>query len=459
MPRRFLMSSEFGGRHARWRKTYKARPYSVTCAELGLPEHLWTELGSYQEANRWWEAKRREIDNPLEVERERIFRRLKELEDGDDESTLAHKQFLAEVSPHVFAPPVVKKPGITVGESLDQYYAVQLVNAEPSSLVRLHSFVRDFKALTLPSPDSQPGAVVLSADMPLTVIDEGKVLQVYHYVDKVKGDGDADKDRTMGASKVRYFGMFRAFVGYCAEMSYIPSPMNIRSKRLSWKVDTKAKNMPDWDVVRDFLNKLPERLRLYALLALNTGMNNTDIAHLEEGQIDLKRRTLRRKRVKTEGWEKVPTVLYSLWDETVRLLRQEMTTGAAYALLDRGGKPLYVESKNAGGKPKLYDKVKSQWRDTLGRSSERPFTLKDFRDFGSLLLQNSPFRTYRVSWLGHTPKQVDEKNYSGEEDARAACKWMEEVIFHGLPIKDEYDDEEIPSQNKANGRPTSRRKK
>ena len=103
--------------------------------------------------------------------------------------------------------------------------------------------------------------------------------------------------------------------------------------------------------------------------------------------------------------------------------------------------------------------MKSQWRDTLGRSSERPFTLKDFRDFGSLLLQNSPFRTYRVSWLGHTPKQVDEKNYSGVEDVRAACRWMEQVIFHGLPIKGEDDDEETPSRNKPNGRPTSRRKK
>ena len=142
---------------------------------------------------------------------------------------------------------------------------------------------------------------------------------------------------------------------------------------------------------------------------------------------------------------------------TIAMCR-EMSAKESKALLDRGGKPLYVESKNAGGKPKLYDKVKSQWRDTLGRSSERPFTLKDFRDFGSLLLQNSPFRTYRVSWLGHPPKQVDEKNYSGEEDTRDACKWMEQVIFHGLSINSE-DDEETWSRNKPKGRPTNRSKK
>lgn len=434
------MAPDFGGRHARWRKTYKGKSYSVTCADLGLPEHLWTELGSYQDANRWWEAKRRDIDKPLEVERERIVRRLKEIEDESDQLIVANKQFLAEVAPEVFAPPVITTPSITIGVALDQYYDLQLVNSEPSSLIRLHSFVRDFKSLTLPLVDDQPGVVVLSADMPLTVIDEGKVLQVFHYVDKVKVEA---------SSKVRYFGMFRAFVAHCAEMNLIPSPKNIRSKKLTWEVTTTAKEMPDWDEVRDFLKNLPDRLRLYALLALNTGMNNTDIAYLEEHQINFNRRTLRRKRVKTEGWVKVPTVLYYLWDETLHLLQQEIVKGAAYALLDKAGKPLYVESKNPGAKPKLYDKVKSQWRDTLGRSSERPYTVKDFRDFGSLLLQNGPYRSYQVSWLGHTPKEVHETNYSGEEDARDACKWMEQVIFHGLPIRAEEEDEaELFTQGK-----------
>ena len=441
MPRKFLMSPDFSVRNRRWRKWYKGKPYSVTCAELGLPEDLWTELGSYQEANRWWEAKRREIDQPQKVLLDRLLHQLKTIDDEEDQSRDAFRLEMSKIAPEVFTAPVVST-GMTVGEALDQYYALQLVNSEPSSLIRLHSFVRDFKSLTLPPVGGQPGAAVLSADMPLTVIDERKVLQVFHFVDKVKNES---------SSKVRYFGMFRAFVTHCAEMNLIPLPKNIRSRKLTWEVTTKAKEMPDWDVVRDFLKKLPDRLRLYALLALNTGMNNTDIAHLEERQIDFKRRTLRRKRVKTEGWEKVPTVLYFLWDETLRLLKQEMTSGAAYALLDGRENPLYVESKGVGGKPKLYDKVKSQWRDTLGRSSERPFTLKDFRDFGSLLLQNGPFRTYQASWLGHTPKEVHETNYSGEEDVRAACKWMEQVIFHGLPIKDDEDGEAAPVTNGTMG--------
>ena len=235
------------------------------------------------------------MDTPLESERDRIVRRLKEIEDETDELRLDRKQFLADVAPGVFAPPAVTKPGLTVGKALDEYYALQVVNSEPSSLIRLHSFVRDFKALAWPATDGQAGAAVLAADMPLSVIDAGKVLQVYHFVDRVKGNDDPATDMKMAGSKVRYFGMFRAFVGHCAETGHIPLPLNLHSRRLSWKVQTKAKEMPDWDVVREFLKTLPDRLRLYALLALNTGMNKTDIAHLEERQIDFKRRTLRRK--------------------------------------------------------------------------------------------------------------------------------------------------------------------
>lgn len=415
MPRSFLMSPDFDGRHARWRKTYKGKPYTVTCTELGLPEAAWTEVGSYQAANEWWKKRRAEIDNPIEswVQQElaELVEREAEKDKKIEDALKQRRQLLNRVNPVRFpVGPPPPPPAVTVGQALDQWYALLEVNAMPTTLVRLSLFVRDCKALGSPA--------VLSADQPVTVIDEGLVEKVFHHVDAVK---------RKPASKVRYFGMFKSFVGYCVEIGLIPLPKNLRSKRLTWPVTITTKTIPDWDVVREFLNGLPDRLRLYALLAMNTGMNNTDIAHLTERQIDFKRATLRRKRVKTAGWDRVPTVLYRLWSETARLLKQEMTPGGEFALFDRFGKPLYVTSKMDGGK--VYDKIKSQWRDTLGRSSDRPFTLKDFRDFGSLLLQNSKYRSYRVSWLGQTPKEVHETNYSGEEDVTEACKWMESVIF------------------------------
>jgi len=410
------MSPDFRGRHARWRKTHGGVTYSVTCAELGLPEGEWTPLLSYRAANLWWEAKRKAVDAPLESERDRIVARLKAIQ-GEERALLGEiDDRLAEFAPAVFKPTVRPQDRVTVGQALDRWYALMRVNSEASSLVGLSLFVRDCKALRA----SEDGPAVVSADMPATAIDEGLVEQVYHHVDAVK---------RKPATKVRYFGLFKAFVGYCAETKLIPAPANLYSKRLTWAVPTVSKGLPDWTQVVTFLDGLPDRLRLYALLALNTGMNNIDIGKLTERQLNFDTGTLRRKRVKTEGWANVPTVLYRVWGETARLLRQEMTPGADYALLDARYEPLYVTSKLGGAK--VYDKVKTQWRDTLGRSSKRPYTPKDFRDFGSLLLQNSPYRSYRVSWLGHTPKEVHETNYSGEEDVTEACEWMESVIFPG----------------------------
>ena len=51
MPRKFLMSPDFSVRNRQWRKSHKGKPYTVTCAELGLPEGEWTPLLSYRAAN------------------------------------------------------------------------------------------------------------------------------------------------------------------------------------------------------------------------------------------------------------------------------------------------------------------------------------------------------------------------------------------------------------------------
>jgi len=80
MPRKFLMSPTFKGRHARWRKLYKGVAYTVNCSDLGLPEELWTELGSYQAANEWWVQKRAELDSgvrPVPPEVERVIKTLR----------------------------------------------------------------------------------------------------------------------------------------------------------------------------------------------------------------------------------------------------------------------------------------------------------------------------------------------------------------------------------------------
>lgn len=397
MPRLYRMTPEFKGRHSRWRKMHKGELHFVSCADLGLPETLWNPVGSYKAANAWWETKQKELDMaPLDRERAQIVRRLTVIEQEQDELYRQRKGSGA---------------GRKLGAALDKWVGILRPNLEASSLVQIAVYVKFFKSACV--VERVP---VLSADTLLADIDEDKVADVFTALDTLLKSG---------GTKKKYWDTFRSFVTYASENRWMPLPRNLRSKRLVFSGEVRSKELPDVKGVTAFVDGLPDRLKLYALLAWNTGMNNTDIAHLRERQIDLAAGTLRRKRIKTEKWDNVPSVLYSLWPETARLLAQEMTPGAEFALLDGNGKSLFVTNKDKGGKPSFYDKIKSKWRDALG---DTPYTMRDFRDFGSLLLQNSKYRVYRVAWLGHTPKEVHEKHYSGEEDVIEACRWLLERI-------------------------------
>jgi len=230
------------------------------------------------------------------------------------------------------------------------------------------------------------------------------------------------------------------FVNYLAENRLISRPVNLDSSVFRFKIVTVEKPTPDMAQVRKFLDGLPDRFRLYALLAANCGMNNTDIAKLQFwtilekvplAMLDLDKRVLRRKRVKTSTSKSVPTVNYWLWDETVRLLKQEQAKTGPLVLLDAKDEPLMIERK--GGvveKASVYDKIKSSWRDHFGRGEEKLFTVSDFRDISSSLIQHhKQHRKYWDVFLGHSPRSVAGKNYATSEDVSHICKWLEKSYF------------------------------
>ncbi len=183
-----------------------------------------------------------------------------------------------------------------------------------------------------------------------------------------------------------------------------------------------------------FLEVLPPRLKLYALLALNCSMNNVDIGALRPDQVDWKRRTPTRKRVKTKDSENVPTVTYKLWDVTCDLLKSQKASGALLLTTD-GGEPLYVSEIRAGV-PYHYDRIKSQWRDHFKRKKgQKKFTLQQFRFFGADLLKDTQYRSYRRAFLGHAPDTVLEKNYSSNEDVSKPCEYLERLLFPKKPAR------------------------
>ena len=61
MPVTYLAGTFEGKPHYRWTKMHDGVRHRVKCADLGLPEHLWTKEGSREAANAWWKAKLAEL--------------------------------------------------------------------------------------------------------------------------------------------------------------------------------------------------------------------------------------------------------------------------------------------------------------------------------------------------------------------------------------------------------------
>ncbi len=302
-----------------------------------------------------------------------------------------------------------------VGRLLDGWVVLKAKKAKPTTLIRLLGVKKAFECL------KHDEKVVLSADMAVDVLTEQRVEEVFHAL---------DAENRNAATKHKKWVIFKSFVRYVVKKRLVPLPLNLDDKLLSFGVTPKEKPKPVLADVRDFIAGLPERLRLYALLAANCGMNNVDIGKLEPRQIDLAAKTLTRKRVKTASWKDVPTVTYRLWDETAELLRRQMTAGGQYALLDARGQPLYLDSKEGAGAAKLYDKIKSSWRDHFGRDGAKKYTIKDFRFISADIIKDDPqYRAYREAWLGHSPKTVAERNYSSSEDCTHVCEWLHARFF------------------------------
>src|SRR5262249_16926300 len=99
-------------------------------------------------------------------------------------------------------------------------------------------------------------------------------------------------------TKKKHWGFFRRFVKYLAENEGTELPRNLYSSLFKFKITAKPVKRFSLDLVKTSLSALPDNLRLYALLGLNCGMTQVDMSELTKDQVDLKKRTLTRKRIK-----------------------------------------------------------------------------------------------------------------------------------------------------------------
>lgn len=464
--------------NTRWVKMLNGKRYRITCEELGLPKSDWTKEGSIDLAKKWWIQKLGELNSQepqlqslpdelrdyiqklknrsriLEMEgrnpilyQERLKEVRKQIKDGEYD--------ICEIDPYVsmiakgldvvsggemlsglgvpslnlllgesfyWAELEKKYEKIdqiqTIGHWLNEFKNGKFEKNNESTIIREKCFYEEIFNLKL------NGQNLLRKEMQIDCINEQKISDVYQAYKLMKLDPETKKKRWV---------WFKKFVRYILEHAGKPPnrPRNLDSKDFVFsKENLIDKPEVDLNEIRSFLKNLPDRLRLYALLALNCAMNNVDIALLEHSQIDLDKKTLKRKRIKTKGWAKVPTVTYYLWAETVRLLKRFANEKSQFVLTDDAGKGLYLTNKEIEN-VRLYDKVGVQWRDHFKGTEDKKFTLKDFRFFGADLLGNhQKHMLYKDIFLGHSPKSVADRNYSSINfNVINQCKYLESIFY------------------------------
>lgn len=471
MPRKMLMS--WTAEKKRWRKTYKNKQYVVYCSDLNLNEAEWTELGSYKMANDWWIAMRAKIDNDpkqLPPETLDILAKLKKKSDylsrkglyieagtyerayanvlesvngGEydipDIDPVAHErlnalkvvadvELLERLDPKTLEiflgtdalwkerfkadkePEQTKK----IGYHLDRWYALIHARAKPTSISNIHGYYQLFKNIQFENKS------VFNENMSVDEITRDNFREVFEAISAQSGQV---------ATKKKKFSFFKSFIKYLAEEGIIAKPTNFDSSYICFNTVQTEKTPPDVAEIRKFLEVLPNRFKLYMLLALNTGMNNADIGKLQHHQIDYQNRTLTKRRVKTADNKNAPTVKYKLWAETYALIMQERTSSGQFVLTAEG-KCLY-EDKKVGNNARVYDRIKVQWRAFLRKNSHmKKYLLKDFRYFSGDLLNQSPeYRSYRDPFLSHAPRSTGDRYYSSTEDVSVACTYLESVFF------------------------------
>jgi hypothetical protein len=426
--RKFLMSWE-GKPYYRWVKMFQGVRYRVTCEALGLRRDRWTKEDSWQAANQWWQGRLAELgQKPKGVEQvESVIESAGGLEKLVDTVVrgqaaregllwIAERNGTEEEQPdreveimQAIASRAVNEPAAskdrTVEYQTERYLA----------LLRPRLKVKSYKEVQLFMP-SLVGVIGNDID----AINEESVRAFWGHLGAT-GLGPSSRKKLMG--------FFFRFVRYLGEHEGVTLPMNLDSELFRVKVTTKAVKTWPLATVREVLGTLKPNLRLYALLGLNCGFTNMDIANISQGAVDLEGGRLVHKRIKTHEQSNVPTVEYKLWPETLDLLRRFRSSHPDLSLVSMKGTPLVSTVYDTEGRPCLKDMVVEQWRRY---AAGLPIKLKNFRSIGATLLEEHPvFGRYASHFLGHSPKTVAGKHYvaPSQQNFDEALDWLRGRIF------------------------------
>jgi integrase len=415
---------------------FKGTRYRVTCEQLGAT--VWTKEGSASLANDWWRSKKAEISGPNPVERlvgnltQDVARLKEDIERGmaarailtampvtdpiqaadeiigigplapDDPRRL---DYLSRLHAKLGGDPVPQD--MTLGKQAERFLSVEQARGKaPGTYGDLAYYVRKLQA----------DCPVLPATLDVRKITETTITDFYTWLRNESGQAPVVQRKL--------WNYFRRLVRFLWGVKLIDLPRNLDLRIFNF--DVTARRIKTWPVaeVRDMLKGLPDRLKLYALLALNCGMYGVDMASLRHEEY--KDGRIRRKRTKTRKGMDVPEVDYPLWPETKALLDKYPGTHPEYVLTSKTGTPLW-RAQVVDGKTKKVDLVSLQWHRGRGegRASKPPIPLKALRSVAATIIESHrEYGRYKSHFLGHSPKSLGDKHY-----AAPSRELFDEIIF------------------------------
>ena len=204
----------------------------------------------------------------------------------------------------------------------------------------------------------------------------------------------------------------RSWIVWLSKQAMIPRPLNIEDHKVVVDdPETIVTYTPQ--EIKTTLEKAPGQLKLHLLLMLNCGHTQQDISDLLRTQIDLKEGTISRKRSKTRGKKKVPTVTYKLWKTTLEELKKWVAEckDEEFALSTKNGKRWVRRRFKDDGTFTKTDSIVSNFRHVRATTGIQK-SLKVFRSTSGNLIADSPHRAMRTLFLGQSNILVADRRYA-----------------------------------------------
>jgi integrase len=251
----------------------------------------------------------------------------------------------------------------------------------------------------------------------IETIGEASLRAYYHHVQQQIVDGkfgtSAGRDRATCADQ---------FVRWLWREGIIESlPRNLGAHEVS--VASREVQVFEKPEIKNLWSFADERMKLFILLALNCGMTQKDISDLKPEEVNWHSGQIKRKRSKTKGKASTPTVTYTLWPETFRLLKKFRSTSKTYVLLNQNGTQFKSEKFNASGNQNKIDLIGKKFlelKKECGIEGRSFINLK--KTSRSLLEDNKEFYAIAELFVGRSPRTVSEKHY-----AKPAVGWLAEA--------------------------------